>query len=120
MSAPLIRGCVNAIIKKQLIEAVDGGCRDTDCSDPICTVFKSQLEALPECSEYHEEPRKERKPSGPKRMTDYQKHMSVCRKSEVGFDECIRRWNARDEEGNYDQRMHTSYQGSEFTKTRIK
>ena len=125
MPTPLIQGCINPIMKSQLILAIDEGCRGTDMSDPICTVFKSQLSSMPPCAQpspnpmYDQEPtpspppKKKRKDPGPLPLTPYQKHVSACLKEVKDFDRCKEMWKAG-------QSMEAQYTGSGYTKTKIR
>jgi hypothetical protein len=127
MPAPLIKGCINPIIRDQVIDAIDNGCANADTNDPICDIFRSQLASLPECAvQHHTLPerlptptiQREPTPQEPKVMTDYQKHMSVCRKRKIDFNECITLWDKTSPE--HPNGLHREYDGSEYTKTRLK
>jgi len=108
MDTPLIEGCVNSVIKRRLVEAIDEGCSEATEGDAICTHFRRQLLKLPECSEHA--PVHEHKPhfeveSEPairreehRSLTDYQKHMSMClRDKDTSFNICLGRWKSPEE-----------------------
>jgi hypothetical protein len=93
----LVQGCINPIIKKQLIQGIESSC-PRGAVDPLCTVFVDQLEELADCQSYREDRVKElqipiQKANAPRPLTDYQKHMSVClTRPGESFYGCIAKW----------------------------
>lgn len=120
----LIEGCINPIIKKQLIQGIETSC-PRGAVDPLCTTFADQLESLEDCQTYRSERFRElqipiQRPNAPKPLTDYQKHMSYCLThpeelpaedmSQKGpFYSCRDMWNG-------DNKLHEKYNGPGVTK----
>lgn len=119
----LIEGCINPIIKRVLLQAIDEGCSSGQ-NELICKQFRDQLSDLPACGE--EKPVatvaplviEKKRIQRPYELSDYQKHMSVCLAEREGdskkysFDGCREMWN-KDKVG-----LSKKYHGSGMTKTK--
>jgi hypothetical protein len=117
--------CINPNVKKALLEKLEEKC-SIDESD-VCSEVTSLIESWPECGseKSHRAPRQQhpatfveqtfvQNPSPPRtkrprKLSEYQKHMSVCLLADEGFNSCIGKWKAGDS-------MADGYKGSGMTK----
>lgn len=104
--------CINPIIKDRLIRGIDESCRANgvlEHDDPLCTTFRSQLAEVGSCEALRTETPPVRQPK-PQKMTDYQKHMSVCITTEgMDFYQCVNKWK------DPAARMDKEYTGPGYT-----
>lgn len=118
--------CIDLNIKKTLFEIIEEKC-SVDESD-ACSEIKKEIAKWPVCGyvrdretkkrlEHYsvddgEEPVAEapaRRIKRPHRLSEYQKHMSVCLLKNEGFPTCIQKWRSGDS-------MADEYRGSGMTK----
>lgn len=98
--APKIMGCIDDRLKTILVDAVNVLCSN-EPTHPLCDPeFGQELRALPRCDVY-------KAPKQTRRLSDYQKHLSVCMK-DTAFSECVRKWKEN-------EKMDHLYQGSGYT-----
>jgi hypothetical protein len=127
------RPCMSPDVKKALLERLGAKCEIDESgiceiieTFPVCgTNFKrpAKRKYIPpteydyeEVQYYHPrppEPEAEGWPpkrvKRPRKLSGYQKHMSVCLLANEGFDTCIQKWKAGDS-------MESQYKGSGMTK----
>jgi hypothetical protein len=100
MAPPLIQGCIDELIKLVILDSLPSLCQESP-KHPLCKPeFRQELTALPRCDVY-------RAPKQTRKLSDYQKHLSVCM-SEQPFKECVRRWKEN-------EHMDAAYKGSGYT-----
>ena len=105
---PLVQGCVNTEIKRQILSALDEGCKLDTTGSNLCNTFRNEFASMPSCGECENAGVQER-PRRTKihRLSDYQRHMSVCA-SEHPMLECVEMWKRGD-------KQDARYTGSGFT-----
>jgi hypothetical protein len=118
--------CIAPNFKKAMLEILEDKC-SIDESE-VCSTLVPMIRSWPECGfEKEHRPRKQRvvqqpfveqtfvqnpAPERPKRrrkLSNYQKHMSVCLLKNEGFDTCIQKWKSGGS-------MDDEYKGDGYTK----
>lgn len=103
---PLIQGCINVNIKRQILQALDDSCKLDNTGSQLCNEFRNDFASMPNCGEC-EAPSKIHKT--PRRLSDYQRHMSVCAKEEgKSVPICAQMWKQG-------ERLDARYHDSGFT-----
>jgi hypothetical protein len=122
---------MDPILKKSLIARIGEKC---PIDEDVCSDVVSLVESWPECGGVPQRHRRQRTSASPvmveqtfvqeapvkrqrrpHKLSEYQKHMSVCLLKEKGFNSCIKLW-AKDSSWNHPDSMADQYRGSGMTK----